>query len=75
MSRRVRTREPERNQVAIRFEAPEDVLPADHRARVLWHLLGQLDLSPLLAEAAMSLSSVSVIGNALRLRNAPIDHD
>jgi len=51
MSRRVRTREPERNQVAIRFEAPEDVLPADHRARVLWHLLGQLDLSPLLAEA------------------------
>lgn len=51
MSRRVRTREPERNQVAIRFVAPEDVLPADHRARVLWHLLGQLDLSPLLAEA------------------------
>lgn len=51
MSRRVRTREPERNQVAIRFEAPEDVLPSDHRARVLWHLLGQLDLSPLLAEA------------------------
>jgi len=51
MSRRVRTREPERNQVAIRFEAPEDVLSADHRARVLWHLLGQLDLSPLLAEA------------------------
>lgn len=51
MSRRVRTREPERNQVAIRFEAPEDVLPADHRARVLWHLLGQLDLSPLLVEA------------------------
>ena len=51
MSRRVRTREPERNQVAIRFEAPEDVLPADHRARVLWHLLGHLDLSPLLAEA------------------------
>jgi Cu+-exporting ATPase len=27
-------------------------------------------LSPMLASAAMSLSSVSVIGNALRLRNA-----
>jgi len=38
---------------------------------VLYPLTGTL-LSPMLAAAAMSLSSVSVIGNALRLRNASI---
>ncbi len=36
-------------------------------AGVLYSLTGTL-LSPMLAGAAMSLSSVSVIGNALRLR-------
>ena len=32
-------------------------------------------LSPMIAAAAMSLSSVSVIGNAPRLRKASIRHD
>jgi P-type Cu+ transporter len=41
-------------------------------AGVLYPLIGVL-LSPALAAAAMALSSVSVIGNALRLRAAKID--
>jgi Cu+-exporting ATPase len=40
-------------------------------AGILYPMFGLL-LSPMIASAAMSLSSVSVIGNALRLRKAKI---
>jgi Cu+-exporting ATPase len=40
-------------------------------AGVLYPFFGLL-LSPIIAGAAMSLSSVSVIGNALRLRKAKL---
>lgn len=40
-----RIEEPQRMQAEIRFEMPEDALPSGHAARVLWELLGKLDLA------------------------------
>jgi len=48
-----------------------NVLGIPIAAGVLYPVFGLL-LSPLIAAAAMSLSSVSVIGNALRLRRAQL---
>ena len=43
--------EPKRSQGVIRFEIPDDALPDDHRARLLWRVLHTLDLSAFSAQA------------------------
>jgi transposase len=48
---KVRTSEPQRAQSVIRFEIPEEALPADHRARLLWGIVSQLELSSFLSDA------------------------
>jgi transposase len=40
-----RVSEPQRRQAVLRFEMPEDALAASHPARVLWNVIGTLDLS------------------------------
>ena len=58
-------REPQRLQSVIVFEVPEDALPADHPARVLWTVLGGFDLS------AFSAEVTSVAGDAGRPQLSP----
>jgi transposase len=48
---RVRTKEPFRGQAVIRFEMPEDTLPNDHVARLLWRIVVTLDVSAFTARA------------------------
>ena len=44
-----RVAEPQRNQGVFRFEVPEDALGRTHPARILWDVVGTLDLSKFLA--------------------------
>jgi Cu+-exporting ATPase len=55
----------------LAFAFGYNVLGIPIAAGVLYPMFGIL-LSPMIASAAMSLSSVSVIGNALRLRRAAL---
>jgi transposase len=48
---RVRTREPVREQGVFRWEMPDAALPPDHPARLLWQVLGTLDLSGFVRDA------------------------
>lgn len=47
----VRTREPVREQATIVFEVPDDALPADHPAKLLWRVVETLDVSAFLQGA------------------------
>lgn len=58
--RPLRVREPNRSQGEIHFEIPEDAVPATHPARVIWNVVGTLDL------AAFLVGVKSVVGVAGR---------
>lgn len=45
-----KVREPQRAQASFHFEIPEDFLAPEHPARLLWNVLGTLDLSAFLAD-------------------------
>jgi transposase len=60
-----RIEEPQRAQGEMRFEYPEDALELSHSARVIWNLLGLMDLS------AFSKGCESVEGAAGRSLKSP----
>lgn len=63
--RQPRVKEPNRKQGEIRFEIPEDTLPPTHAARVLWDVVGTLDLGKFLANVK------AVVGEAGRSALSP----
>ncbi len=48
---KVRTKEPFRGQGVMQWTIPEDALPVDHKARLLWRMVDGLDLSAFTADA------------------------
>jgi transposase len=60
-----RIEEPQRRQGEMRFEYPEDTLALSHPARVIWNVLGKLDLT------AFSQGCESVEGAAGRSLKSP----
>ncbi len=47
---RLRLRVPERAQIAMRLECPEDLVPEDHPVRMIWSVTERLDLAPFYGE-------------------------
>lgn len=47
---KLRLRTPERSQVELRMECPDDLVSEDHPVRMIWEVTGKLDLSRFYAE-------------------------
>ena len=62
----VRMSEPMRRQGVIRFEMPEDTLPSDHRARLVWRVLETLELSGF-SSKAKSVEGLSLLSTRMLL--------
>ena len=63
--REARIAEPQRVQCEVRFEIPDDMVPATHPARILWNVLGMMDLT------AFGKDCGSVEGGAGRSLKSP----
>ena len=64
MPRKARFLEPERRQAVMRFDLPDDRLGADHPARVVWRIVGQLDLSGFCESSVRSKDMRDVLQSA-----------
>ena len=53
-SKTARVKRPHRAQVEMQFLSLEQMLPADHRARVVWQFVRSLDLEPLYEKIEVS---------------------
>jgi transposase len=64
-----RVAQPQRKQAVIRFEMPEDTLQASHPARVLWDVVGTLELSAFLigAKAVEGTSGRATLSPRMKL--------
>jgi transposase len=49
-SKNVRVNRPERSQIEMRFLALDEMLPQDHRARIVWQFVESLNVEPLYAD-------------------------
>jgi transposase len=54
----VRLRTPDRSQMAMELSCPEQLIPAEHPARVIWEVSGRLDLSSFYASIQARAGSV-----------------
>lgn len=64
-----KVREPQRAQSSFHFEVTEDLLPAEHPARLLWDVLGRFDLAPFFArtQSAEGVAGRSVLSPRMKL--------
>ncbi|SRR5579883_20556 len=70
MAKRIRTVEPDRSQVVMRWEVSDDALPVEHPARVLWLITGTLDLARFLVGAKVVEGGVGRSALSPRLKLA-----
>lgn len=55
LASQVRVKRPERTQVEMQLMALDEMLPQDHRARIVWRFVESLDLDPLYAKFSVTI--------------------
>jgi transposase len=67
-TRRVRLEEPDRSQATMTFAVPDDAIGATHAARVIWNVIGTLDLSKFLVGVKSVEGTVGRKTKSLRMK-------